>query len=102
MLLNINVDSGTPTTKIAPLLGLKARSLTRMLKSLEEREFVHRQPDEQDRKSVRIMLTDLGNKKRELVRKAVMALNKIIVEKVTAKNYGDIFRSNGSSSGNCG
>ncbi|HMG89981.1 MAG TPA: hypothetical protein VK589_07970, partial [Chryseolinea sp.] len=32
VLLNIHSD-GTPATKIAPLMGLEARSLTRMLKT---------------------------------------------------------------------
>ena len=36
VLLNIDAKEGTPATKIAPLIGLEARSLTRMLKSLEE------------------------------------------------------------------
>ena len=38
VLLNIDVEDGTPATKIAPLMGLEARSLTRMLKSMEERD----------------------------------------------------------------
>lgn len=91
VLLNIDAEEGTPATKIAPLLGLEARSLTRMLKSLEEREFIFRKPDKKDRRSVRIMLTDLGNKKRELARQAVIALNEIIVEKVTTKKMEIFF-----------
>ncbi len=91
VLLNIDVEHGTPATKIAPLLGLEARSLTRMLKSLEEREFIYRQPDKKDGRSVRIMLTPLGSKKRELARKAVIALNEIIIEKVTTKKMETFF-----------
>jgi MarR family transcriptional regulator, organic hydroperoxide resistance regulator len=37
VLININSKEGTPATKIAPLMGLEARSLTRMLKSMEEK-----------------------------------------------------------------
>lgn len=91
VLLNIDFDEGTPATKIAPLLGLEARSLTRMLKSLEEREFIYRQPDKKDGRSVRIMLTDLGKRKREIARKAVIALNTIVLEKVTPKKMNTFF-----------
>ena len=37
VLLNIDSEQGTPATKIAPALGMESRSLTRMLKSLEEK-----------------------------------------------------------------
>jgi MarR family transcriptional regulator, organic hydroperoxide resistance regulator len=42
VLLNIDVEEGTPATKIAPLMGLEARSLTRLLKTLEERGAIYR------------------------------------------------------------
>jgi len=85
VLLNIDFEQGTPATKIAPLMGLEARSLTRVLKSLEERKLIHRQPDEYDRRSVRILLTDEGKEKRELARKAVITLNEEILAQVTPK-----------------
>ena len=91
VLLNIDVDEGTPATKIAPLLGLEARSLTRMLKSLEVRDFIYRQPDKNDGRSVRIMLTDMGKQKREIARKAVIALNDVVMEKVTTKKMQIFF-----------
>lgn len=91
VLLNIDMDEGTPATKIAPLLGLEARSLTRMLKSLEEKELIYRVPDKKDGRSVRIMLTKLGNKKREIARKAVIALNESILEKVPSKDMETFF-----------
>ena len=37
VLLNIHSE-GTPATKIAPLMGLEARSLSRLLKSMEEKK----------------------------------------------------------------
>ena len=37
VLLNIDQENGTPATKIAPLLGLETRSLTRILRSMEEK-----------------------------------------------------------------
>jgi len=45
VLLNIHSEEGTPATKIAPLMGLEARSLTRMLKTMEEKKLIYRHPD---------------------------------------------------------
>ena len=76
VLLNIDAEEGTPATKIAPLLGMESRSLTRMLKSIEEKGWVYREKDPVDGRSVRIFLTDLGKQKRELSRRAVREFNK--------------------------
>src|SRR6187551_3712144 len=65
VLLNINSDEGIPATKIAPLMGLESRSLTRLLKTMEEKGLVYRQGDKIDKRSVRIMLTKDGKLKRE-------------------------------------
>ena len=74
VLLNIHSD-GTPATKIAPLMGLEARSLTRMLKTMEEKKLIYREPDPTDKRSVRIFLTELGKKKKEVSRETVLYFN---------------------------
>jgi len=86
VLLNIDVDNGTPATKIAPLLGMESRSLTRMLKSFEEKGWVVKKPDPVDGRSVRIFLTPLGIKKRELSRLSVKEFNKKIRENVSEED----------------
>jgi len=75
VLLNIDAENGTPATKIAPLLGMESRSLTRMLKSMEEKGWVYREKDPTDGRSVRIFLTAIGREKRELSRRAVREFN---------------------------
>ena len=91
VLLNVDVEEGTKATKIAPLMGLEARSLTRVLKNLEERELIYRQPDEIDGRSVRIFLTKDGKIKRGIARKAVSALNEMVVKKITARKMKTFF-----------
>ena len=76
VLLNIDVEEGTPATKIAPSLGMESRSLTRMLKAMEDKGWVYREKDSVDGRSVRIFLSDLGKEKRELSRRAVKEFNK--------------------------
>ncbi len=82
VLLNIDTEEGTPATKIAPLLGLEARSLTRMLKTMEEKELIYRKADPSDRRLVRIFLTDKGKEKKEVSRRTVKAFNKSVREVV--------------------
>lgn len=81
VLLNIHSD-GTPATKIAPLMGLEARSLTRMLKTMEEKKLIYREPDPTDKRSVRIFLTELGKKKKEVSRETVLFFNNKVRELV--------------------
>ena len=64
-LLNIHSEEGTPATKIAPLMGLEARSLTRLLKSMEEKGLIYRKADKTDKRSVRILLTKEGKQMKE-------------------------------------
>lgn len=78
VLLNIHPEEGTPATKIAPQMGLEARSLTRILKTMEERGYIYKQPDPHDGRSVRIFLTDLGMEKRAISRKTVLRFNEVV------------------------
>jgi DNA-binding MarR family transcriptional regulator len=92
VLLNIDSEEGTPATKIAPALGMEARSLTRMLKSLEEKGWIYRQPDASDGRSIRIFLTELGKEKRELSRRAVREFNFQVSEQVSTQDLASFFK----------
>ena len=82
VLLNIDIENGTPATKIAPLLGMEPRSLVRMLKSLEEKGLIRREIDGSDKRFVRITLTEEGKTKREQARAGVIRFNEIIRENI--------------------
>jgi MarR family transcriptional regulator, organic hydroperoxide resistance regulator len=88
----LNIDrKGTPATKIAPALGLEARSLTRMLKSLEDKKWIRRENDEDDRRVVNVYLTDEGKKKRDVAREVVLAFNNAIYEKIGEEKLAVFF-----------
>src|SRR5690554_637486 len=70
-LININTSEGTPATKIAPLMGLESRSLTRILKTMEEKGLIYKKADPLDKRSVRIFLTEEG------IRLKIMSVNTI-------------------------
>lgn len=89
VLLNID-KNGTPATKIAPALGLEARSLTRMLKSLEEKGWIIRIADENDKRIVNVFVTDEGKRKRDIARKGVIGFNTLVQQRVSPDKL-DVF-----------
>ncbi len=90
-LLTIHSEDGTPATKIGPLMGLEPRSLTRLLKSMEEKKLIYRQTDKLDKRSVRIYLTKDGRKKREYARETVLRFNDAIREEFPASKLNVFF-----------
>ncbi|MDH5474908.1 MAG: MarR family transcriptional regulator [Cyclobacteriaceae bacterium] len=91
VLLNIHSDHGTPATKIAPMMGLESRSLTRMLKSMEEKGLIYKQADLEDKRSVRIFLTSVGVEKKEIARLTVLKFNTIARERIDKKKLAVFF-----------
>jgi DNA-binding MarR family transcriptional regulator len=91
VLLNINSEEGTPATKIAPLMGLEARSLTRLLKSMEEKGLIYREADASDKRLVRIVLTKEGKKKKEKSRETVLRFNHAIREQIDEERLSVFF-----------
>lgn len=92
VLLNIDQEKGTPATKIAPLLGLETRSLTRILRSMEEKGLIYKQGDSVDKRSVRIFLTPLGLEKKEVSRQTVRHFNLKIREKIPQSQLDVFFK----------
>ena len=92
VLLNIDQELGTPATKIAPLLGLETRSLTRILRSMEEKGLIYKQADTQDKRSVRIFLTELGLEKKEVSRQTVRHFNQKIRAKIPQSQLDSFFK----------
>lgn len=91
VLLNIHAD-GTPATKIAPLMGLEARSLTRLLKTMEEKGLICRETDPGDRRMVRIVLTREGKKKKEKSRETVLRFNEAVSAQISKNRLNTFFQ----------
>lgn len=92
VLLNIDQENGTPATKIAPLLGLETRSLTRILRSMEEKGLIYKQADSQDKRSVRIFLTEEGLRGKEISRQTVRHFNLKVREKIPQSQLDIMFK----------
>lgn len=91
VLININSKEGTPATKIGPMIGLETRSLTRVLKSMEEKGLIVRKPDTLDKRSVRIFLTEEGRQKKTIAIQTIMDFNEQIREVLTEKECASFF-----------
>lgn len=91
VLININSKEGTPATKIAPLIGLETRSLTRMLKTMEEKGLIYKKADPIDKRSVRIFLTEEGKQKKERSINTIMDFNFQIREFVSEEELQSFF-----------
>ncbi|HKL02560.1 MAG TPA: MarR family transcriptional regulator [Cryomorphaceae bacterium] len=77
ILLNIDRE-GTPSTKLGPKMGIESRSLTRTLKSMEERGLIYKTQAESDGRLVLIHLTDEGVRYRDTSREVVLNLNEYL------------------------
>ncbi len=82
-LLSIDKEEGTPSTAISNRMGMEATSLTRTLKTLEEKGLIIRKKNPEDGRGVLIYLTDLGKEKRELSKTTVLKFNEIIKQNIS-------------------
>jgi DNA-binding MarR family transcriptional regulator len=90
-LLTIHGDDGTPATKIAPQMGLEPRSLTRLLKSMEDKRLIIRKADKNDKRSVRIFLTKDGKKQRENAKEIVIGFNETVQQEISSQKLKVFF-----------
>jgi len=85
------MEEGTPSTSIGPQIGMEATSLSRILKSMEDKGAIYREPNPQDGRSVIIKLTQLGLEERAFARKVVIRFNEVIRENVSSEKLNHFF-----------
>jgi len=77
-LLSIDKEGGTPSTALGPKMGMEATSLTRTLKSMEEKGLIIRKKNPDDGRGVLIYLTEFGKEKRALSKSTVLKFNEAV------------------------
>lgn len=82
-LLSIDKEEGTPSTYISNRMGMEPTSLTRTLKTLEEKGLITRQKNPEDGRGVLIYLTDLGKQMREQSRSTVLKFNEVVKQNIS-------------------
>ena len=90
-LLSIDPKTGTPSTALGPKMGMEATSLSRILKSMEEKGLIKRKPNPDDGRGVLIHLTDFGIEKREDSKAAVITFNETVKAKVAPDKLASFF-----------
>ena len=84
-LLSIDPVHGTPSTAIAPKMGMEATSLSRTLKTLDNKGLIVREPNPDDGRSVLLKLTTAGLEKRDLSKSFVVKFNEQVTQNIDAK-----------------
>jgi DNA-binding MarR family transcriptional regulator len=82
-LLSMDKNIGTPSTSLGPKMGMEATSLTRTLKSMEEKGLIIRKKNPDDGRGVLIYLTQLGKEKRDLSKNTVLNFNDTVKNHIT-------------------
>ena len=81
-LLSIDKEDGIPSTYISNRMGMEPTSLTRTLKTLEEKGLIIRKKNPEDGRGVLIYLTPLGKEKRELSKETVIKFNDVLKKNI--------------------
>lgn len=82
-LLSIDRENGSPSTTLGPKMGMEATSLTRTLKTMEEKGLIERKKNPVDGRGVLINLTPFGMEKRELSKQTVLRFNEVIKQNIS-------------------
>lgn len=85
-LLSIDPEDGTPSTSLGPKMGMEATSLSRILKTMEEKGLIVRRKNPHDGRSVLIYLTEFGKEMRDYSRRVVLRFDEAVKESVSEKD----------------
>lgn len=90
-LLSIDKDEGTPSTALGPRMGMEATSLSRTLKTMEERGLIKRKPNPADGRGVLIHLTEFGLEKRAYAKDQVVTFNEKVRQHVEEEKINHFY-----------
>jgi|TARA_R110002126_G_scaffold124451_4_gene266517 MarR family transcriptional regulator, organic hydroperoxide resistance regulator len=92
VLLTIDKEKGTPSTALGPLMGMEPTSLSRILKSMEEKGAICREKNPDDGRSVIVKLTEYGKEMRKFSKNHVYQFNNVVREYVTEDELSSFFK----------
>ena len=85
-LLSIDPEEGTPSTSLGPKMGMEATSLSRILKTMEDKGLIERRKNPHDGRSVLIYLTEFGKEMRDYSKRVVLRFDEAVKENVSDKD----------------
>lgn len=89
-LLSIDPENGAPSTSLGPKMGMEATSLSRTLKTMEEKGLIYRKKNPHDGRGVLIYLTPFGVEMRNFSKEVVFSFD-LAVRKYVSQEKLDIF-----------
>ena len=84
-LISIDSEEGTPSTALGPKMGMEATSLSRTLKTMEEKGLIERRPNPTDGRGVLIYLTPFGKEMRDFSRGVVLRFDEAVKQNVPSE-----------------
>ncbi|MCD8405130.1 MarR family winged helix-turn-helix transcriptional regulator [Tenacibaculum dicentrarchi] len=92
VLLNIDFETGTPSTALGPLMGMEPTSLSRLLKTMEDKGIICREKNPNDGRGVIIKLTTYGKEMREISKGHVYQFNNQVKKHITEEELNLFFK----------
>ncbi len=90
-LLSIDPEEGTPSTALGPRMGMEATSLSRTLKTMEEKGLIVRKPNPADGRGVLIHLTEFGLEKRNFSKNRVVTFNDAVRGNISDEKINNFY-----------
>lgn len=90
-LLSIDPEKGTSSTALGPKMGMEATSLSRILKTMEDKKLIERHPNPEDGRGVIIRLTEFGREKRANSREKVLIFNETIKKNISEEKLNHFY-----------
>lgn len=91
VLLNIDIENGTPSTALGPLMGMESTSLSRILKSMEEKGLIYREKNPEDGRGILIKTTEFGLEKRNISKEHVLIFNETVRKHISEEKINHFF-----------
>ncbi len=85
-LLSIDPLKGTPSTSLGPKMGMEATSLSRTIKSMEEKGLIERRKNPDDGRGVLLHLTEYGLEMRDFSKEVVFKFDDAVKRNIDQKD----------------
>jgi len=92
-LLNVDSHEGAYASEIAPQLGMESTSLSRIIRSLEEKKLITRVREKEDKRKTRLVLTAKGKAQKELAKNIVRNFNHLAEIKLGKDRIAEFFKT---------
>ncbi|MEZ4977761.1 MAG: MarR family transcriptional regulator [Chitinophagales bacterium] len=92
VLMAIYEEEGTPVTKIAPRIGMEPNSLSRVLRTLIEKQWICKETNSKDKRVVLIRITEQGKAKREIALRSVFKIEKALLKDIHPDELAVFFK----------